>query len=100
MEKSEQQYNEKGDAKHYDMDRLNTLVKMERIWGTEALMHHCEITAFKYRERIGKKKDQPVQLDLTKAEWYEHAARFFYDKLQKLEGIPGTGIKKMGLPWK
>jgi hypothetical protein len=73
---------------------------MERIWGTEALMTHCEITAFKYRERIGKKPGQDIQLELTKAEWYEKAAKYFFTKIQENSIMPGLPIKKIDLPWK
>lgn len=93
-------YNEKGDAKHYDQDRINTIIKMERIWGTEAIMYHCEITAFKYRERLGKKLDHPIELDLLKAEWYEKAAAYYYDKLHNGNPIIIlSGGSKEPLPW-
>lgn len=98
--KKNESYDNEGNAKHYDQDRINTIIKMERIWGTEALMYHCEITAFKYRERIGKKIDQPPSLDLIKAEWYEKAARHYFLKLH--HGNPIIilgGGKKEPLPW-
>lgn len=93
-------YNEQGDAKHYDSDRLNTIIKMERIWGTKAVMTHCEITAFKYRERVGKKEGQPVELDLIKALWYEKAAAYYFEKIGKPEEIIIDNYSKQGLPWK
>lgn len=92
-------YNSSGDATHYDKDRLNTIIKMERIWGTEAIMTHCEITAFKYRERVGKKIGQPADLDLLKATWYENAANYYYEKLHKGIPIVVNNTIKEGLPW-
>lgn len=47
---------------------------MVDIWGFEKVMFHCEITAFKYRMRVGKKPDQPIERDLEKAKWYEDKA--------------------------
>lgn len=41
------------------------------IWGVDAFITHCEMTAFKYRMRMGLKPDQPVERDLEKARWYE-----------------------------
>lgn len=100
MKQEFKSYNEKGDATHYDSERLNTIIKMERIWGTEAIMTHCEITAFKYRERLGKKEGQPMELDLLKAQWYEQAAKYFFAKITNGEAVPGLEIKRYGLPWK
>ena len=102
-DKKQHSYNEEGDASHYDTDRLNSIIKMEAIWGTYAMMLHCEITAFKYRERIGKKHKGTtgIMLDLTKAEWYENAARYFWRKMQDNEFIHGnSSLEKKGLPWK
>lgn len=48
---------------------------MVDIWGVEAFIKHCEMTAFKYRMRVGKKPDQPVERDLEKAKWYENKAK-------------------------
>ena len=44
------------------------------IWGPEAYITYCEINAFKYRMRMGKKPGQPHQQDLDKALWYERKA--------------------------
>lgn len=69
-----EQYDSKGNAKHYDDQRLRTILKIERTWGTYEAMVHCEITAFKYRDRIGDKKDQPIELELIKIKWYDRMA--------------------------
>lgn len=68
------QYDSKGNAKHYNDQRLRTILKIERTWGTYEAMVHCEITAFKYRDRIGDKKDQPIELELIKIKWYDRMA--------------------------
>lgn len=73
-------YDDKGNASHYDVTRLNTMFVFERTFGTEALMTFCEINALKYRMRIGH-KDQPLDQELKKALWYEHSAKYLFDRL-------------------
>ncbi len=100
MEKQiEEAYDEKGNAKHYDDERINVIVKMEKIWGTKALITHCEITAFKYRSRIGKKPGQPIEQELLKAQWYEKAAAFYLKKVESGLYVDGDKIEKIPLPW-
>lgn len=50
------------------------------IWGVDAFITHCEITAFKYRMRLGLKPDQPIERDLAKAQWYESKAKELKEK--------------------
>jgi len=64
-------YDEKGTAKHYQTSSIETIVKFERIWGTLATVNYCEMTALKYRERLGNKMGQTVKQDLVKIGWYE-----------------------------
>ena len=59
---------------YYQVMSIETWEMMIRIWGKEKFIAHCEMTAFKYRMRIGKKKGQPELQDLKKAEWYEAKA--------------------------
>lgn len=47
---------------------------MVAIWGPEKYKAHCEMCAFKYRMRAGKKSDD-WETDLRKAEWYDHMAK-------------------------
>lgn len=96
----DQQYNEKGDAKHYSENRLNGVVKYERTFGTLAVMVFCEITADKYRERIGKKPGQPLEQEVLKIAWYENAAKFFFAKLGTEDEIIIDNRQKEDLPWK
>lgn len=77
----DKQYDSKGNAKHYATDRINDIVKMERIWGTYETMVWCEITSFKYRMRIGKKPGQPLEQELIKAGWYADMAQILSKKL-------------------
>lgn len=73
-------YDEKGNAEHYKQNRIEVIDMMEKIWGTEATMFHCEMTAFKYRMRAGIKKDVSVEQDLLKASWYERKAKELFEK--------------------
>lgn len=72
---SENQYDKDGNAKHYKTNRIEVIDMMVLVWGAEATMMHCEMTAFKYRMRIGHKEGQPLEQDLKKANWYEKKAK-------------------------
>ena len=60
---------------HYKQSGKEVIDMMVDIWGKDAVATHCEITAFKYRMRLGNKPDQPIERDLEKAKWYEAKAK-------------------------
>lgn len=60
---------------HYQNSSKEVWEMMVSVWGKEAFINHCEMTAFKYRMRAGLKPDQPVERDLQKAKWYEDKAK-------------------------
>jgi len=60
---------------HYKQSGKEVIDMMVDIWGKDAVSIHCEITAFKYRMRLGLKPDQPIERDLEKAKWYEAKAK-------------------------
>ena len=64
---------------HYKQSGKEVIDMMIAIWGKEAIAIHCEITAFKYRMRLGLKPDQPIERDLEKAKWYEAKAKKLKD---------------------
>lgn len=99
IEKIEKYYDDKGNASHYDKNRLNSIIKFERVYGTLAVMTFCEITADRYRERLGKKDNQSLEQEYMKIKWYEEAAIYFYYKLQSDRAIIIDNTKKYGLPW-
>jgi len=76
------QYDIEGNAKHYNETDVETIDKIERVWGTYLTSKHCWITAFKYRDRLGHKPED-MNLELTKIKWYE-------DKAKELENRIGT----------
>jgi hypothetical protein len=59
---------------HYKLGTMETFDMMVLIWGKEKAIAHCEMTAFKYRMRAGKKPDQPIERDMEKAKWYDNKA--------------------------
>lgn len=98
--KIEKFYDKQGNAKHYDSTRINSIIKFERIYGTIAVMTFCEISADKYRERIGKKDNQTVEQELLKISWYEAAAKYYFEKANSNENIEVDNYIKEDLPWK
>jgi len=94
----QENYDEQGYASHYNEDRLNSMVKFERTYGTLAVMTFCEITAEKYRSRISKKDD--VNLEIKKMNWYLKAAKFYFEKLGSKNEIFVNNYLKESYPWK
>ena len=91
-------YDEKGNADHYSQDRINVIVKMERVWGTKATMIWCEITEFKYRLRMGKKEDQSLDQELLKADWYLKMAKILQNRVGTFEEVFPPDENKLGNP--
>ena len=59
---------------HYNTGGIETIEKMIRIWGKIPVAMWCELTAYKYRERIGSKPTEPIERDMEKIRWYENKA--------------------------
>jgi hypothetical protein len=59
---------------HYKQGDKETWEQMLEIWGKDAFIKHCEITAFKYIQRLGKKPNNSIEQDLEKARWYLNKA--------------------------
>ena len=55
---------------HYNLYSVECIDMMVKIWGAEVAAMWCEMTAFKYRMRMGLKPDNPVEQDLAKERWY------------------------------
>lgn len=68
---------------HYKRGNMEVIDMMKLLWGTEALIAHCEMTAFKYRMRAGIKPDQPIERELEKAQWYDEKAKKLRNELSK-----------------
>ena len=55
---------------HYKGYSKETIEMMIAIYGAESVAIHCEINAFKYRMRLGKKVGESISDDLAKEKWY------------------------------
>lgn len=62
-------------AEHYDAGIKEVWEMMVDIWGAESFKVFCEINAFKYRMRAGKKGVDTIEQDIEKAMWYEEKAK-------------------------
>lgn len=65
---------------HYKSLGKETFEMMIDIWGKNAFIQHCEMSAFKYRMRIGTKPNQPTDRELQKIKWYEKKAKELREK--------------------
>lgn len=55
---------------HYNQYDIEVIDMIIRIWGPEAAALWCDITAFKYRMRMGTKPDNSIEQDIKKEQWY------------------------------
>jgi len=69
------------DPPHYTVGSIEVIDMMVRIWGEQRVADYCEINAFKYRMRIGKKPHQTLEQELKKAKWYEAKAEELRSKM-------------------
>jgi hypothetical protein len=60
---------------HYNHYSSETIAMMVAIWGKEKVADWCEMTAFKYRMRMGTKPDNSIEQDLKKEQWYLNKAK-------------------------
>ena len=61
---------------HYNTYSMEVIDMMEKIWGREATALWCEMTAFKYRMRMGSKPgDNSMEQELKKEKWYLDKAK-------------------------
>ena len=56
----------------YDIEVIDMIIK---IWGPEIAALWCDITAFKYRMRMGTKPDNSIEQDIKKEQWYLNKAK-------------------------
>lgn len=64
---------------HYKLFPIETIDMMINIWGVDKVISYCEITAFKYKMRVGSKPTASVDDDIKKAEWYLNKAEELKD---------------------
>lgn len=74
---------------HYNNYSVEVIDMMISIWGIEATITWCEMTAFKYRMRMGTKPDNSIEQDLKKEMWYLEKAK----ELKNNRNRNGNGIQ-------
>ncbi len=70
-------------APHYRQSPIETIDIFEKVYGAEKTADWCEITALKYRLRLGHKPTSPIEDDLKKEKWYLDKAIELREKLLK-----------------
>ena len=73
---------------HYNNYDKEVIDMIEAIWGTEKAAIWCEITAFKYRMRMGTKPDNDITQDIKKEKWYLNKFKELKSKSDKLLVTP------------
>lgn len=69
MSNQEEKYEYVNHPKHYNNYDVEVIEMMERIYGKDAVMLWCEMTAFKYRMRAGTKPNVSWEVDIEKETW-------------------------------
>lgn len=81
--KSEEKYEMVNSPKHYNSYSVEVIDMFEKIYGAELTSFWCELTALKYRMRMGTKPNNPIEQDLEKEQWYLQKAKELRSKLNK-----------------
>lgn len=68
--KKEEDYEMVNHPQHYNLYSEETIEIMKDVYGPDAVALWSEMTAFKYRMRMGTKPGSPVEQDLEKEEVY------------------------------
>lgn len=66
---------------HYNQYDIEVIDMIIRIWGPEAAALWCDITAFKYRMRMGTKPGNSIDQDINKERWYLNKAAELKSKI-------------------
>jgi hypothetical protein len=74
---------------HYRRYPVEVIDIMERSFGVDAMYWYCIISAFKYRQRLGLKPNNPIDQDLTKEAWYLSKAAEYEKKRGKKLYVSG-----------
>lgn len=77
-----QDYEHVNHPKHYNNYSVEVIDMVVSIYGIEATATWCEMTAFKYRMRVGTKPDNSVEQYLDKERWYLNKAKELRSKLE------------------
>lgn len=64
---------------HYTNGKKECIDEMIELFGKDNVAMYCDITAYKYQYRQGKKPNTPAEQDKQKAEWYLKKAKELRD---------------------
>ena len=73
-EKPVEQYDFINPQHYVQEDGRQTWERMVDKWGEEKTALWCEMTAFKYQDRIGRKPGEDIEREQSKIKWYEDKA--------------------------
>jgi len=69
---------------HYvQEDGRQTWERMLDMWTKEEVALWCEITIFKYQDRVGKKPNEDIDRERAKIDWYSNLAKELRNKAQE-----------------
>lgn len=78
---------------HYvQEDGRQTWERMVDKFGLEKTAIFCELNAYKYKERIGKKPNESTEREQKKIDWYERKAEELYLMLEEEKKKKNKGI--------
>lgn len=83
LTKLEQDYEYVKHPSHYNHYYLEVIDILERLYGTEDAATWCEMTAMKYRLRMGTKPGEPIERDIEKERWYLNKRDELQEKMRK-----------------
>ena len=70
------QFHDKDCPEHYHSYDIQVIDMMEQIWGIDAVISFCKLSAFKYRMRMGIKTGMDMlRHDMQKEQWYLSKAK-------------------------
>ena len=78
-----EQYEQVNHPAHYNKYSVEVIEMFRRIYGDELTSKWCEMTALKYRMRMGTKPDNSIEQDLEKEQWYLKKAEQLKPKVLK-----------------
>lgn len=68
---------------HYNQYDKEVIDMMVSIWGKDRVADWCEMTAFKYRMRMGTKPENNIKQELEKEKWYLNKCSQLRDKMKE-----------------
>ena len=91
-------YEEDGTAHHYQTELIETIEKIERVYGTLSCILFCEMNKMRYRDRLGNKEGESPERDLIKIQWYDKKSKELQNKssIEDIICVPNSLKRKLG----